>query len=58
MPRVSNFQVNANWQVFVGGAVVGELDALDFAEVCGVAEPGVPADTRKTGANGRRARSA
>jgi S-adenosylmethionine decarboxylase len=30
MPRVSNFQVNANWEVIVGGQVIGDLDAVDF----------------------------
>jgi S-adenosylmethionine decarboxylase len=34
-PRVSNFQVNANWEVSVAGKVVGELDSLDFRSVCG-----------------------
>jgi len=58
MPRVSNFQVNANWQVLVEGRVVGELDSQDFAEICGVAEPPAPAEPRKAASNGRRARSA
>jgi S-adenosylmethionine decarboxylase len=38
MPRVSNFQVNANWEVLVDGRLVGELDAVDFNEIC----PGGP----------------
>ena len=41
IPRVSNFQVNANWEVLVDGIVTGDLDAVDFAEVC----PGGPAAT-------------
>ena len=35
IPRVSNFQVNDNWEVLVEGRVVGELDAIDFGEICG-----------------------
>jgi S-adenosylmethionine decarboxylase len=35
IPRVSNFQVNSNWDVLAGGRVVGDLDSLDFAEICG-----------------------
>jgi S-adenosylmethionine/arginine decarboxylase-like enzyme len=35
IPRVSNFQVNDNWEVLVDGRVVGELDSVDFGEVCG-----------------------
>ena len=35
IPRVSNFQVNDNWEVLVDGRVVGELDFVDFGEVCG-----------------------
>ena len=30
IPRVSNFQVNANWEVIADGAVVGELDSVNF----------------------------
>jgi hypothetical protein len=33
IPRVSNFQVNAQWEVIVGGKVVGELDSVDFNEI-------------------------
>jgi S-adenosylmethionine decarboxylase len=41
MPRVSNFQVNANWDVLVDGRPVGELDSIDFGDVCGrVDHPG------------------
>ena len=58
MPRVSNFQVNTNWQVLVDGRVAGDLDSMDFTAVCGTAEPGLPRDARKTVPNGRRARSA
>lgn len=39
IPRVSNFQVNSNWEVLVDGQVVGELDSVDFNDVC----PGAPA---------------
>jgi S-adenosylmethionine decarboxylase len=38
MPRVSNFQVNTNWEVIAGGQVVGELDSIDFGLIC----PGGP----------------
>ena len=41
IPRVSNFQVNANWEVLVDRRVVGELDSIDFGDVCGrVDDPG------------------
>lgn len=39
IPRVSNFQVNAAWEVVVDGRVVGELDSVDFGVIC----PGGPA---------------
>jgi S-adenosylmethionine decarboxylase len=35
IPRVSNFQVNDNWEVVVDGRVAGELDSFDFGEICG-----------------------
>lgn len=35
IPRVSNFQVNENWEVLVDGRVLGELDSIDFGEICG-----------------------
>jgi S-adenosylmethionine decarboxylase len=35
IPRVSNFQVNDNWDVLVDGRVIGELDSIDFGEICG-----------------------
>jgi S-adenosylmethionine decarboxylase len=38
IPRVSNFQVNANWEVLVDGRSAGELDAADFDAIC----PGAP----------------
>src|SRR5688572_1889069 len=38
IPRVSNFQVNDSWEVLVDGRVVGELDGVDFAEICGRVE--------------------
>src|SRR5690242_17917795 len=34
-PRLSNFQVNASWEVPVDGRVVGDVDSLDFDTVCG-----------------------
>jgi S-adenosylmethionine decarboxylase len=37
IPRVSNFQVNANWEVLADGQVVGELDAVDFRVISGAA---------------------
>jgi S-adenosylmethionine decarboxylase len=37
IPRVSNFQVNTNWEVLADGRVVGELDAVDFGTICGTA---------------------
>jgi len=40
VPRVSNFQVNDNWEVLVGGKVVGELEGVDFGDICGRLEPG------------------
>lgn len=30
MPSVSNFQVNANWEVIINGEKKGELDTVDF----------------------------
>ena len=39
IPRVSNFQVNDNWEVLVEGRVVGELDSIDFGEICGQPVP-------------------
>jgi S-adenosylmethionine decarboxylase len=35
IPRVSNFQVNDNWEVLVDGRVIGELEGVDFGEICG-----------------------
>jgi len=37
IPRVSNFQVNTNWEVVTDGRVVGELDAVDFRVISGAA---------------------
>jgi len=58
IPRVSNFQVNASWQVIVGGDVMGELDAVDFGAICGrapAASGSAPAKTRGvSGAPGAR----
>jgi S-adenosylmethionine decarboxylase len=33
MPKVSNFQVNARWEVIVDGRVAGELDSVDFNQI-------------------------
>jgi S-adenosylmethionine decarboxylase len=38
IPRVCNFQVDANWEVLVDGRVVGDLDSVDFGVIC----PGAP----------------
>jgi S-adenosylmethionine decarboxylase len=45
IPRVSNFQVNANWDVIVDTQVVGDLDSVDFAEIC----PGAPVEPAAPG---------
>jgi S-adenosylmethionine decarboxylase len=51
IPRVSNFQVNANWEVIAGGRLVGDLDNVDFDEICGSAPP---PDVRAPGASGAK----
>jgi S-adenosylmethionine decarboxylase len=33
LPKVSNFQVNENWEVLVNGAVIGELDSVNFDDI-------------------------
>ena len=33
LPKVSNFQVNENWEVLVAGSVVGELDSVNFDDL-------------------------
>src|SRR5262245_57119004 len=33
LPKVSNFQVNENWEVLVDGAVIGELDSVNFDDI-------------------------
>jgi S-adenosylmethionine decarboxylase len=38
IPRVSNFQVNASWEVIVDGRPAGDLDTTDFDAIC----PGAP----------------
>jgi S-adenosylmethionine decarboxylase len=35
MPRVSSFQVNANWEVVTDGRLAGDLDSIDFGDICG-----------------------
>jgi S-adenosylmethionine decarboxylase len=48
IPRLSNFQVNASWEVLVDGQVVGELDSIDFTQVCpGGPPPATPRRNRK-----------
>jgi S-adenosylmethionine decarboxylase len=56
IPRVSNFQVNAAWDVVVDGRVVGELDSIDFRDVCGT--PTVDQSPRPAPANGSASRKA
>ncbi len=41
IPRICNFQVDANWQVIMDGRMVGELDTVDFDALCGAAPPPV-----------------
>jgi S-adenosylmethionine decarboxylase len=61
-PRVSNFQVNASWEVVVDGRVVGDLDAVDFNTICPGAptaeepRPPEPVPAAATQANGARPR--
>jgi hypothetical protein len=50
--------VSGDWQLLGDRDLVGDLDTLDFAEVCGAAEPGPARETRKSAPNGRRGRSA
>ena len=52
IPRVSSFQVDSNWNVRVGDRVIGELDSLDFRDVCGAPTPPLPTEQP---ANGRAA---
>ena len=33
LPRMSNFQVNENWEVLFKGEVIGELDSVNFDEL-------------------------
>jgi S-adenosylmethionine decarboxylase len=33
LPRMSNFQVNENWEVLVKGDVIGELDSVNFDDI-------------------------
>ncbi len=42
IPRVSNFQVNENWEVLGDGRVIGEPDSIDFGEICGRVEGAGP----------------
>ena len=42
IPRLSNFQVNDNWEVLVEGRVIGELDAIDFGDICGRIDAAAP----------------
>ena len=45
IPRLSNFQVNASWEVLVDGQVVGEIDSVDFRGICPDGPP--PAEPRR-----------
>jgi S-adenosylmethionine decarboxylase len=49
IPRVSNFQVNTNWEVLTDGRVVGELDAVDFSVISGAAPASVEGGTAPEG---------
>ena len=33
LPKMTNFQVNDNWEVLVQGSVIGELDSVNFDEL-------------------------
>jgi S-adenosylmethionine decarboxylase len=33
LPKMTNFQVNDNWEVLVRGDVIGELDSVNFDEI-------------------------
>lgn len=33
LPKMTNFQVNDNWEVLVKGDVIGELDSVNFDEI-------------------------
>jgi len=33
IPRVSNFQLNENWDVIVKGQVIGDLGSVNFNEI-------------------------
>jgi len=33
LPRMTNFQVNDNWEVLVKGDVIGELDSVNFDDI-------------------------
>jgi S-adenosylmethionine decarboxylase len=46
IPRVSNFQVDASWNVIVDGRVAGDLDDVDFDVICGAAPPARPGPSR------------
>jgi S-adenosylmethionine decarboxylase len=56
IPRVSNFQVNANWEVIVDGHVVGDLETVHFNEIGegGPAPLRQPPPTTAAAANGTR----
>lgn len=69
IPRVSNFQVNANWEVVVEGQAVGDLDSADFKDICpggpvtapaprrGATRDPAPAPVRRAAPTPRRATS-
>ena len=51
-PRVTSFQVNTNWDVVVDGAIVGDVDSVDFNGISGPATGARP--PRKATARTRR----
>jgi S-adenosylmethionine decarboxylase len=53
IPRVSNFQVNGNWEVVADGRVVGDLDSIDFDAICPGAPAAAPRAPRPGGAAAR-----
>lgn len=52
IPKVSNFQVNASWEVLVDGHVVGELEAVDFRTICPGGPPETPVAVKKRAPSG------
>ena len=44
VPRVSNFQINDDWEVLVNGTIVGELEAVNFRRAGLTSDPPVNFD--------------